>query len=242
MVRRLPADSNANRSIDSRSHCSPPKGAVVVHRRIVCALLAIALVFAALLGPAPAPASAQSSRPRDFFVAAAQDLDAFWTQLFATARRSYVTPNIVRSNYLKPSRCAPGVVGPGNGPHYCDADLTIFMPIKVGNFSIKFLLENHGAVGVYYVLAHEWGHHVQRLVQGTTPSSQAKELQADCMAGLYLRSLANRGGLDLSSFQHTLHLIGTHLGRDPAGHGTSQQRYQWFYHGYSQYTLAACGL
>ena len=95
------------------------------------------------------------------------------------------------------------------GPFYCPVDSLVY-------FDLDFLLqlqEQFGATGdlaAQYIVAHEYGHHVQNVLginaqmhqaQQSDPDraneySIALELQADCLAGAWARSAADRGQFD----------------------------------------------
>jgi len=93
---------------------------------------------------------------------------------------------------------ACGVADAGTGPFYCPADEHIYIDLTF----YQELTDRYGAKGEFaqaYVLAHEYGHHIQTLV-GTEPAvrraqqrdpgnanaySVALELQADCFAGVW---------------------------------------------------------
>jgi hypothetical protein len=119
------------------------------------------------------------------------NLDRFWRDELPEQLESSVS-------YTPPSAIVPYAHGTipsiacGIGPPsrwednaaYCGADSTI-------SFDEDFLarvLADAGEIGPIAILAHEWGHHLQSLVGGAEYSLQ-RELQADCYAGMYLRSI-----------------------------------------------------
>ena len=72
--------------------------------------------------------------------------------------------------------------------HYCTQDETIYLATAFLNDR----QEKFGDFAWVVVLAHEWGHHVQRLLQVERLSGNAFELQADCLAGAYAQDAAAR--------------------------------------------------
>ncbi len=143
------------------------------------------------------------------------------------------------------------------GPFYCPADELVY-------FDLDFLtqLQNQfGAVGdlaAQYIVAHEYGHHVQNVLgvssdvsrlQQQDPSqanqlSVALELQADCFAGAWAKWEDQRGQLEPGEISEALNAaaaVGDDRIQEQAGmtvdsdqftHGTSDQRVQWFRRGY----------
>jgi hypothetical protein len=117
------------------------------------------------------------------------DLDTFWRQEFpqVSSTVAYESP---RRFYPYGPAAPPTTACPqppaswaGNA-FYCGADMSLawdeqWLRAGLGNFT-----RTHDMVPVT-ILAHEWGHHIQRLA-GRPATSLQRELQADCYAGLYL--------------------------------------------------------
>jgi predicted metalloprotease len=126
-----------------------------------------------------------------------------------------------------------------------------------------------GAPGQFaqaYVLAHELGHHVQKLlgIEGkvhqmqesnsrqANPLSVKLELQADCFAGVWAYSTQQRGLLEKGDVESALgaasavgddrlqKMASGHVVPESFTHGTSQQRMHWFSTGLNNGTVAAC--
>jgi predicted metalloprotease len=124
------------------------------------------------------------------FAALALSIDRFWSTTFKEFGVPYVSPGIVSLDLVRGTAC--GRHGPSSAALYCTLDLTIYL-------SPSFLAEKDAAVGDYapiIVLAHEWGHHAQNLLQVDNPGGNTYELQADCLAGVYTHYAEDLGLLE----------------------------------------------
>ncbi|MGZ4872086.1 MAG: KPN_02809 family neutral zinc metallopeptidase [Candidatus Angelobacter sp.] len=151
------------------------------------------------------------------------------------------------------------------GPFYCPTDEKVY--IDLGFYDE--LKRRFGAPGDFaqaYVLAHELGHHVQKLIgveqkvralQHGNPGagnqlSVKLELQADCLAGVWAHSTDQRKLLekgDAESAMNAAAAVGDdrlqkmstgRVSPESFTHGSSAQRTQWFSRGMDQGTIAAC--
>jgi predicted metalloprotease len=151
------------------------------------------------------------------------------------------------------------------GPFYCPGDQQVYIDLAF----YDELRERFGAPGDFaqaYVIAHEIGHHVQNLLgiepkvraaQRENPSqanelSVRMELQADCLAGVWGHSAAQRGKLEAGDLEEGLNAAGAigddRLQQQATGraspesftHGTSAQRMQWLKRGLERGNVEAC--
>ena len=99
------------------------------------------------------------------------------------------------------------------GSAYCSLSNTIFLT----NDQLKFFYEVNGKSGIAYLMAHEFAHAVQHAVL-TELDNPAKELQADCIAGIFTSSMLNISRSEMLSLAR----LSLHLGSD--NHGTGNQR------------------
>jgi len=158
-----------------------------------------------------------------------------------------------------------GLAQSATGPFYCPADEKVY--IDLGFFDE--LTNRFGAPGEFaqaYVLAHEMGHHVQNLMgisgkvqalqQGnpsmTNPLSVRLELHADCLAGVWANSTAQRDLIEQKDVEAGIRAAGAvgddRLQRMARGrvspesftHGSSAQRAEWFQRGLTGGDLAEC--
>jgi predicted metalloprotease len=141
------------------------------------------------------------------------------------------------------------------GPFYCPPDNKLYIDPTFYEVMDR-RLRAPGDFAQAYVIAHEVGHHVQKLIGATAAVDEARdtplqnqmsvrlELQADCFAGVWGHD-ANRGGQlspgDLQEALNAAHRIGDDtLQRQSQGyvrpgsftHGSSDQRMRWFKQGF----------
>jgi uncharacterized protein len=129
-------------------------------------------------------------------------LDAYWSGAFAGSGKTYRKPRINFFNGVVRSGC--GSASSDSGPFYCPADGEIYIDLSF----FQELQQRFGAQGGpfarAYVIAHEYGHHVQNLlgtsrraqagVSGPTSGSVRLELQADCYAGVWAKHASTTPG------------------------------------------------
>jgi predicted metalloprotease len=151
------------------------------------------------------------------------------------------------------------------GPFYCPSDEKVY--VDLGFY--EELRARFGAPGDFaqaYVLAHEIGHHVQKLsgIEAEVRSAQREspgranalsvrmELQADCLAGVWGHSAAARGKLETGDVEEGLgaaaaigddriqRMGGGRVSPEAWTHGSSEQRVEWFRRGLEQGDPDAC--
>ncbi len=202
----------------------------------------------------PFESTPEEERMVDFVDAVAGDTQDVWQQLLGDR---YERTRVVLFRDVYQSGC--GTAESATGPFYCPADHKVYLDL--GFF--RELSERFGAPGDFaqaYVVAHEFGHHVQNLLgtsdrvragsMGANSASVALELQADCYAGIWGHAASNRGRFqaghvelepgDAEEALRAASVIGDdHLQKMATGrvqperftHGTSAQRMEWFQRG-----------
>jgi predicted metalloprotease len=212
--------------------------------RVIAHLLAVVFIFTcftvqpAVAQQTPTPEAqgyrglGQESLYTGDFADLALTIDTFWSTTFEEFGVPYVSPGIVPLDLVRETAC--GRHGPSSNALYCTLDLTIYL-------SPTFLAEQDAAVGDYapiIVLAHEWGHHTQNLLQVNDPGGNAYELQADCLAGVYTRHAEGLGLLEPGDFVEALEISESagdpiFLPQDNSGaHGTYVDRRNAVMRGY----------
>jgi predicted metalloprotease len=162
-----------------------------------------------------------------------------------------------------PSGC--GYAQSASGPFYCPADQKVYLDLSF----FEELNRRFGAPGDFaqaYVIAHEIGHHVQNLLgiagdvrreqqfdpRGGNATSVRLELQADCFAGIWGHSTAQRDILERGDVEEGLNAAaaigddrlqreaGRRVSPESFTHGTSAQRVEWFRRGLESGKVSAC--
>ena len=243
-------------------------------------LLVLSLVFKqnffALLGGGAgspnAPVVRQPDRARDqqeqplveFVSFVLDDTQRTWEQILPEqAGKPYRHAKLVLFRNYTQSGC--GGAESATGPFYCPQDEKVY--IDLGFYDE--LRQRFGAPGQFaqaYVLAHEIGHHVQKIVgtearvrqmnQGNRRMdnmlSVKVELQADCYAGVWAHSTQKRHLLEQGDIQSALGAAAAvgddrlqrmstgHVVPDSFTHGSSAQRMHWFQQGFNSGSIAAC--
>jgi|HubBroStandDraft_6_1064221.scaffolds.fasta_scaffold29986_2 predicted metalloprotease len=213
----------------------------------------------------PDPARDAAEKPLVQFVSfVLDDTQKTWTQILPQqANTSYRHAKLVLFRDSTQSGC--GGAASATGPFYCPEDERVY--IDLGFFDeLSRRFGAHGQFAQAYVLAHELGHHVQKLlgIEGkvhqlqesnsrqANPLSVKLELQADCFAGVWAHSTQQRGLLESGDVQSALSAASAvgddrlqkmstgHISPESFTHGSSQQRMQWFKAGLDNGTIAAC--
>ena len=127
-------------------------------------------------------------------VGAATSLDAYWAGETAAEGVAYRSPaDFVLFEQSTSTGC--GQASSATGPFYCPGDETIYLDTAFfGELRSRFGASG-GSLSQLYVVAHEWGHHIQGLTgvlgsssggTGAESDSVRTELQADCYAGAWV--------------------------------------------------------
>ena len=185
---------------------------------------------------------------------ATEDVQGFWQREFQARGETYEVTQTVFFSGSTNTEC--GGAESSTGPFYCPADRLVY-------FDLEFLaqlqdkLDAGGDLAAQYIVAHEFGHHVQNVLginartrdlQQQDPDraneySVALELQADCFAGLWAKDAGSRNlfesddeideALNAAAAVGDDRLQQGRVDPDSFTHGTSEQRMTWFRRGYT---------
>ena len=191
------------------------------------------------------------------------DLERFWAADFEKAGREFAPAQVVVFSDTVDTGCGPGSAQ--TGPFYCPNDRRIY--VDPGFFeALATRFDAPGDFAQAYVLAHEYGHHIQTLTNVTqqvdavsrenpderNALSVRVELQADCLAGVWAHSTFERGLLERGDLEEGLTAAASvgddriqaettgRISPESFTHGTAEQRASWFRRGFDEGDASAC--
>ncbi|WP_095011183.1 neutral zinc metallopeptidase [Tsuneonella mangrovi] len=192
---------------------------------------------------------------------ALQSLNQTWGPEFQRANIQFEQPELVFYSGGTASGC--GAAQSAMGPFYCPADEGIYIDTSFYD-QLARQLGAKGDFARYYVIAHEYGHHIQKLTgvadairsaqqQNPVAANQLQvrmELQADCYAGVWAGK--NRNLIDPGDFEEgmtaasaigddtLMRNAGRRVDTDSFTHGSSAQRMQALREGMQSGSASAC--
>lgn len=202
--------------------------------------------------------TAQEDSVANFVSVVLADTEDVWTNIFSQNGLTYRKPTLVIFTGYTTSGC--GTAQSSTGPFYCPADEKIYLDLSFFQ-QMANQLHAGGDFAYAYVIAHEVGHHVQKQlgtlgqIDSEMENSNTRtanklsvrlELQADFYAGVWANHTQSMfHSLDAGDIEEALNAASAigddRLQEESQGysvpdsftHGTSQQRHDWFYKGYT---------
>ncbi len=195
---------------------------------------------------------------RQFVATVLADTEEVWSEIFAQAGSEYIPPKLVL--FSGATEVPGGVATTASGPFYLPANQTVYLDFDFfGQMRQRFGM--HGDFAAAYVIAHEVGRHVQKLLgltdhvhsqRGRVSEAEYNELsvrlelQADFLAGVWAHHAQRQWDIleegDIEEAISAAEIVGDdNLQRATSGrvvpdsftHGTSAQRKRWFMKGFN---------
>ena len=214
-------------------------------------------------GSAPAPQVVSAHKPpandamATFVSKVLADTEDTWQVIFRESKREYRDPKLVLFTGTTATACGAGKAA--MGPFYCPLDEKVYIDLAFYQ-ELKDRFHAPGEFAEAYVIAHEVGHHVQKLLgisdkvhaaqeragsqAQTNALSVRLELQADCFAGVWGKRADNMQHIiepgEINEALNAATAIGDdRLQQEAQGtirpetftHGSSAQRVRWFKRG-----------
>ena len=185
------------------------------------------------------------------------ETESVWHAIFKEEGSTYREPKLVLFSGKVESAC--GVAGASTGPFYCPGDEKLYIDLSFFE-ELQKRFKAPGDFAMAYVIAHEVGHHIQKLTgvmdkmndlrsklseEEYNQYSVRVELQADFYAGIWAHYTKQRDLLESGDLEEALNAASAvgddNIQKQAQGyvvpesftHGTSAQRKKWFYKGFT---------
>jgi hypothetical protein len=188
-------------------------------------------------------------------------VQAYWNDVFTASNLRYQPVDTVLFSGATPSAC--GTATSASGPFYCPSDRLVYLDLGFFEDLRTRFGATGGSLAQGYVVAHEYGHHVQDLLgdlgqgtndQGAQGRSVRTELQADCYAGAWAKHaeagiLAPVTDAQIADALDAAAAVGDDRIQESVNgrvnpeawtHGSAAQRQHWFTVGYQGGEPADC--
>ncbi|WP_457676668.1 KPN_02809 family neutral zinc metallopeptidase [Thiolapillus sp.] len=204
--------------------------------------------------------TAADQEKKEFVEVVLADTEDVWNQLLPRYGKRYEEPRLVLFSGAVRSAC--GMAQAAMGPFYCPRDQKVYLDLAFSN-ELQRRFNAPGDLAQAYVIAHEVGHHVQNLLgytkrvprgsKGADSASVRLELQADCLAGIWVaqteraKQILEAGDID-EALNAATAIGDDRMQRQATGrvrpdaftHGSSEQRKRWLHKGMNATALSDC--
>ncbi|MBD7985986.1 neutral zinc metallopeptidase [Sporosarcina sp. Sa2YVA2] len=198
----------------------------------------------------------QDKELAEFVSVVLADTEDVWSTIFEQEGMTYREPTLVLFSGSVQSAC--GMAGAAVGPFYCPADEKLYIDLSFYD-ELQSNFKAPGDFAMAYVIAHEVGHHVQKLLGVSDEMAKIRnqvseeehnkysvrlELQADYLAGVWAHHAKGMGVLEEGDYEEAI-TAASAVGDDTIQkrargyvvpesftHGTSEQRMRWFSKGF----------
>lgn len=201
--------------------------------------------------------SAEDKELAQFVSVVLAETENVWHQIFKDEGSIYREPKLVLFSGSVQSAC--GVAGASTGPFYCPGDEKLYIDLSFYN-ELQKRFKAPGDFAMAYVIAHEVGHHIQKLTGVMDKMNELRqqvskeeynkysvrlELQADFYAGVWAHYTQQENLLETGDLEEALNAASAvgddNIQKQSQGyvvpesftHGTSEQRKKWFYKGFN---------
>ncbi len=200
----------------------------------------------------------------EFVACVETNVQAFWKTELAKTDHPYQSAKLVLFTDATESAC--GTANSSTGPFYCPEDHEVYLDVGFFDDLHRRFHAKGGDFAEAYVVAHEYGHHVQSLL-GTERAFTAKvsrhperrnalsvflELQADCYAGVWGHSAYEKGKVAAAEISQALDAAASvgddriqqevrgRVNPEKFTHGSAAERTRWFQVGMNKGDFSAC--
>jgi predicted metalloprotease len=210
-----------------------------------------------------APKGAPADEAGQFVSRVLGSTEDVWTKIFQQSKGQYHPPTLVLFEGGVNSAC--GMAQSAMGPFYCPNDEKLYIDLTFFR-DLQTRFRAPGDFAQAYVIAHEVGHHVQKVTgkfqqleargrgpqAGANQTSVRMELQADCYAGVwghYAGTMKQLSAGDIEEALNAATAIGDdrlqkqtqgRVAPDAFTHGSSEQRVRWFKRGFDSGSPKDC--
>jgi len=201
--------------------------------------------------------SAEEKELSQFVSVVLAETETVWHNIFQEKGAAYVEPKLVLFSGSVESAC--GTAGSSSGPFYCPGDEKLYIDLSFYH-ELQQRFKAPGDFAMAYVIAHEVGHHIQKLTGTMDKMNELRsqlsqedyneysvrlELQADFYAGIWAHYTEQQNLLESGDLEEALNAASA-VGDDTIQkrsqgyvvpesftHGTAEQRKKWFYKGFT---------